>query len=77
MCETWAQFAKTGDPNNELIAPTKWEPVQEDPIDAHTQPNSSHKCLNIAEEFTFVDVPAHDRLLFWDDLYKKCGHSLV
>lgn len=76
MCETWAQFAKTGDPNNEAIAPVKWEALNENHENKNT-PHSSHKCLNIDDEIEFIGVPAHERLLFWDEFYKKCNRDLV
>lgn len=73
MCECWAQFARTGDPNNDIIAPIDWKPVELTGKDADKR---AYKCLNIANDVSFIDVPDLERMHFWDNLYKKNNHDI-
>lgn len=67
MCECWTQFARTGNPNNDIIAPVEWKPiVLNEKGDKHV-----YKCLNFSNDISFMDMPELERLNFWDDLYKK------
>ncbi|KAJ6640046.1 Esterase B1 [Pseudolycoriella hygida] len=61
MVSSWTSFAKTGNPNNEAIAPTYWKAVEKGAP-------PPYKCLNISDEVTFVDYPEAKRMEFWDQL---------
>lgn len=69
MCACWTQFARTGNPNNETIAPFLWKPVEL--VATNTVRVSTYKCLNFAEDISVIDVPELERLHFWDDLYEQ------
>lgn len=66
MTESFTSFAKTGDPNNDVIAPIQWKPVTLEKKDNR----NVYKCLNIAKEVSFVDSPEIDRMHYWDKLLK-------
>lgn len=68
MCECFTQFARTGNPNHDVIAPVKWEPVQVSHNDAG-QP--VYKCLDIDDEIRFIEMPELDRMYLWDRLYDE------
>lgn len=57
----WTRFAATGNPNNEVIKPTEWKPIENGSL-------PPYKCLNIADEVTFIDFPEAKRMEFWDSL---------
>lgn len=67
MTELFTTFAKTGDPNNDVIAPIQWKPTAFEKKDNR----NVYKCLNIAKEVTFIDSPEIDRLHYWDKLMKS------
>lgn len=70
MCEIWAAFATSGNPNNDAIAPAQWEPVPTPAIDPETS-EIKYKCLNISDDVSFVELPEAERMQFWDSIYKK------
>lgn len=61
MVSCWTRFAATGNPNNEVIKPTEWKPVENGSL-------PPYKCLNIAEELAFIEFPEAKRMAFWDTL---------
>lgn len=75
MCACWTSFARTGNPNNDIIAPVQWEPVAFD--SKSNELENIYKCLNIANEVSYVDLPEYDRMQYWDEMYKSCNHPLV
>lgn len=74
MTETFTTFARTGDPNNESIAPIQWKPVTLETGDRNT---NKYMCLNIAKEVSHIDWPELDRMAYWDHIYKKCNKNLI
>lgn len=76
MCESWASFAITGNPNNETLAPIQWEPISAPAVNSKTG-RANYKCLNIAEDVTFVDFPEAKRMQFWDSVYKDNNIDLI
>lgn len=74
MCETFTTFARTGDPNNDTIAPAQWKPISLDVIDKNVH---KYKCLNVSKEVSCIDWPELDRMQIWDRLFKQCNHSLI
>lgn len=74
MTETFTTFARTGDPNNETIAPTQWKPVSLESSDKNV---NKYKCLNISKEVSCIDWPELDRMQYWDHIYKKLNKSVV
>lgn len=68
MCECFTTFARTGDPNNNVIAPTKWEPIKLNHIDAD---EPVYKCLDINNDVSFIITPELDRMHFWDQIYQE------
>lgn len=74
MCACFTAFARTGNPNNDVIAPVQWEPVT---LKKNDKGNISYKCLNIAKEVTFIDSPEAYRMQYWDDIYKKLNHNII
>lgn len=74
MCSCFTAFAKTGDPNNDVIAPVQWEPVT---LKKHDKGTSTYKCLNMAKEITFIDSPELDRMQYWDNIYKKLNQNII
>lgn len=75
MCENLTTFAKTGDPNNNIIAPVRWEPASL--INKDDEDKLTYKCLNIAKEVTFIDIPECDRMHLWDQIYKQSSHNII
>lgn len=65
----FTRFAATGNPNSDLdnSSSVSWEPVEI---------GKPLKCLNFAEESTFVNFPENERIKFWDELYKQAGVEL-
>ncbi|XP_055320705.1 esterase B1-like [Sitodiplosis mosellana] len=74
MTETFTTFARTGDPNNETIAPIQWKPVS---LDASDKNVNKYKCLNISTDVSYIDWPELDRMQYWDHIYKKFNRSVV
>lgn len=72
MCESFTNFARTGNPNNEFIAPIQWDPVVLEGSD-----KNKYKCLNISKEVSFIDWPELDRMQFWDHIYKKTNVDII
>lgn len=66
MTESFTSFAKTGDPNNGVIAPIQWQPVALDKKDNR----NAYKCLNISKEVSFIESPEIGRMHYWDRLFK-------
>lgn len=60
MIGTITEFAVSGNPNNETLLPAKWEPVEND---------KPFKCLNIADDVTFIDLPENEKIEVWNSLY--------
>lgn len=58
---SWTRFAATGNPNNETLKPSEWKPVEK----GSTPP---FKCLNIADDVTFIEFPEAKRMELWDSL---------
>lgn len=75
MCENLTTFAKTGNPNNNFIAPVQCEPASL--INEGDGDQLTYKCLNIAKEVTFVDIPECERMHFWDQIYKQSNHKIA
>lgn len=73
MCECWTQFARTGNPNNDVIAPVEWKPIE---LNEKAADKIVYKCLNFANDVSLIDAPELERLHFWDDLYKKTNHEI-
>lgn len=73
MCETFTTFARTGDPNNETIAPAQWKPI---PLDVADRSVPKFKCLNVSTEVSYIDWPESDRMQFWDQVYKQCNRNV-
>lgn len=67
MCECFTSFARTGDPNNDAIAPITWKPVA---FEKNQNAINSYKCLNVAKEVSFIESPELDRMQYWDSIYK-------
>lgn len=74
MCECFTSFARTGDPNNEVIAPVQWEPVT---LKKNDKGVTQYKCLNMSNDVTFIDAPELDRMHYWDNIYKKLNHNVI
>lgn len=68
MCECFTQFARTGNPNNDVIAPIKWEPVQ---LSHNDGGKPVYKCLDINDDVSFIAMPELDRMHFWDNLHEE------
>jgi cholinesterase len=58
----FTSFARTGNPNDEVMGNVCWAPV-----DSKVPP---FKCLNIAEELSFVEYPDSERLAYWDSMFE-------
>lgn len=76
MCESFVTFATTGNPNNETLSPVQWDPISRPVINSKTN-RPSYKCLNIAENVQFIDLPEAKRMQFWDNLYKDSNVELI
>lgn len=74
MCECFTMFALTGNPNNDVIAPLTWEPIELSHNDAG---EPVYKCLNINDDISFIETPELERMHFWEKLYNelKCYQS--
>lgn len=70
MCEIFATFAATGDPNNELIAPIQWQPFVHGTT-KNDQNGGLYKVLNVSNAIYFIDWPDLERMRFWDKIYEK------
>ncbi|XP_073820600.1 esterase B1-like [Musca autumnalis] len=63
MIETLYAFAKNSDPNNHLLQPAHWEPLQR---------NSVPYCLNIGYERTeFIPKPEYEKCCARDEIYNN------
>lgn len=71
MCECLTSFARTGNPNNDVIAPVKWEPVN---LSYTSDAEPIYKCIDINDDVSFMEMPELERLHFWDRLHQdlKC-----
>lgn len=74
MCACFTEFAKTGNPNNGVIAPVEWDPVT---LNKNERGINSYKCLNVNKEITFIDSPELDRMQYWDNVYKKLNVDVI
>lgn len=60
MTETFAQFARDGNPNPKDLGNVIWGPVNES--------MGVVKCLDIGEQVRFVEFPESNRMRLWDDI---------
>lgn len=74
MCELVTTFAKTGDPNNDRIAPIQWAPITLEKCD---QLEYKYKCLNISNEVSYIDWPELERMQHWDQIYKQFKKNII
>lgn len=74
MTETFTTFARTGDPNNDTIAPIQWKPVS---LESNDKNVNKYKCLNISKEVSCIDWPELDRMQYWDHIYKKLNKNVI
>ncbi|XP_017114748.1 esterase B1 [Drosophila elegans] len=58
----WTSFATTGDPNCDIIAPVKWDPLR---------PGGPEHCLNIADGLEFMPLPESKQFVVWDSFYTR------
>ncbi|KAI8037451.1 hypothetical protein M5D96_009596 [Drosophila gunungcola] len=58
----WTSFATTGDPNCDIIAPVKWDPLR---------PGAPEHCLNIADGLEFMPLPESKQFVVWDSFYTR------
>lgn len=72
MCDCLTSFAKYSNPNNNTIHPVQWHPIT---FDATDKPQ--YKCLNIADDVSFIDLPELDRMYFWDQIYKQLNKNII
>lgn len=72
MCDSFTSFARTGDPNNDSIAPVEWQPIKLEPLDDDAY---KYKCLNVSNEVSYIDWPELDRMRFWDQVYKQFNNN--
>lgn len=70
MCELLTTFAATGDPNNELIAPTQWHPCRYGST-TDDQNEGGYKFLNLSSTIYFIEWPDLERIKFWDDIIEE------
>lgn len=69
MVETLYMFARRSDPNNHIIQPAHWEPVQRDGVPL---------CLNINYESTkIIPLPEYEKCCALDEIYKMTDMELV
>ncbi|KAK9875476.1 hypothetical protein WA026_007868 [Henosepilachna vigintioctopunctata] len=64
FCRLWANFAKYGNPNaitNDNLLPVVWQPFS----------TQDRNYLEIGEELQAKRNPAHERMMFWKELYSK------
>lgn len=73
MCHSLTSFAKTSDPNNEVIAPVQWKPLAIETINGKPQ----YKCLNIARDVSFIDLPELERMQFWDQVFNQLNKNII
>lgn len=73
MCHWLTSFAKTNDPNNDVIAPVQWKPLAIETLNDKPQ----YKCLNIADDVSFIDLPEMERMHFWDEVYNKLNKNII
>lgn len=62
MIGMWTSFATNGDPNCEVIAPLKWDPLK---------PGGPELCLNIADGLEFIPLPESKQFVVWDSFYTR------
>ncbi|XP_017090713.1 esterase B1 [Drosophila bipectinata] len=62
MIGMWTSFAINGDPNCEVIAPLKWDPLK---------PGGPELCLNIADGLEFIPLPESKQFVVWDSFYTR------
>lgn len=68
MCGCFTQFARTGNPNHDVIAPIYWEPVE---LSHNDVGQPVYKCLNIDDEISLIEMPELERMHLWDKLYDE------
>lgn len=66
-CECFTTFARTGNPNNNVIAPIKWEPIE---LGHNDVGEPIYKCLDINDDISFIESPELERMHFWDKLHQ-------
>ncbi|XP_037715976.1 esterase B1 [Drosophila subpulchrella] len=62
MVGMWTAFATTGNPNCDIIAPLKWDPLR---------PGVVEHCLNIADGVEFIPLPESKQFVLWDSFYTR------
>lgn len=59
----WTSFATNGHPNDDSMKYNGvWEPILA---------KKPFKCLNIADELKFIDLPESERMDIWDAIYEN------
>ncbi|XP_075163205.1 esterase B1-like [Haematobia irritans] len=72
MISWWTQFALTGNPNAGRHPDIKWDTVWNP--QRSIQDNTAFKCLNIGDEWKFIDLPEMEQLKVWQSLYANCNN---
>jgi len=63
MVSIWTSFAANGHPNDGSVKFNGvWEPIL---------PKRPFKCLNIADDLKFIDLPETERMELWDAIYEN------
>lgn len=65
---------KTGNPNNEIIAPVQWEPVA---LEMTNDGKPKYKCFDMNKQLSFEDSPCLDRMYFWDQMYEDHNKNII
>lgn len=63
MVSIWTHFAKTGDPNCEVIGQHKWKPVV-------SADDVLFEGLNIDDDLSIIEFPEEVRMSFWNGILK-------
>lgn len=74
FCESYTNFAHSGDPNGtkSTLSP-EWKPAD---VTKDDNGNILYKCYNFGNEIDLIDYPELERLRFWDQIYKDFKHDL-
>lgn len=67
MTEIFAGFARSGNPNVKELGAVKWDPV-------NAEEDNEIKCLNIANDVTFIPLPETPHMKIWDEI---CENDLL
>lgn len=59
----WTHFAKTGDPNVDILQPLEWKPIE-------SSDDILLKGLNIDQDLSIIEFPEERRMDFWNDILK-------